>query len=417
MASPPARTSPATVLILTAATGGGHHAAAEAISRAVEERFPGRYGTAVCDPLTGSEAHSLLRRVCGWYGPLIRRMPWAWWAAFHAGDTAVTRWVLRRWVTRRAVAPIVAALIRYRPVVVVAVHPLAVDAAVAARDRLAEEAGVHGSVGAPALVTVVTDLATAHGVWWHRRVDRTITPSSRLLEAGRRAAAAGMHGVPLGIPVRGPFREGPCAPVQRAALRNRLGLRPDGFLVLLTAGAEGGRGLHGWTRAIVERVDGVDVVAVCGRNDALRATLGDLAASVRGDRLRVMGSVPNMSDWIRCADVVISKAGPSIIAEASSAGVPLLLPGHLPGQESGNTELTVATGAARRVRGRRDLARQVDALRSDPAGIAAMRAAAIRAARPDAATRIAEVVAAEAARSEGTARIRSTTQRKETSWV
>jgi UDP-N-acetylglucosamine:LPS N-acetylglucosamine transferase len=135
-------------------------------------------------------------------------------------------------------------------------------------------------------------------------------------------------------------------------------------------------------------------VAVCGRNDRLRAELTGMDA---GGRLIILGSVHNMSDWLGCADLVVSKAGPSIIAEAAALGVPLLLPTHLPGQEAGNADLAVAAGAARRVRGRRDLLRQIDALRGDPVAVAAMRAAAVRSARPHAAVRIAELVADEAA--------------------
>lgn len=370
-----------TVLFLTADTGGGHRAAVEAIGDALERRFPGRFATAVCDPLTGAEAQPLLRRVCRSYGPLIRRAPWLWSVAFHATDTPVLRWLLRALLVRAAVSPIVGALHRHQPSVVVAAHPLAVAAAVTAR----------GSDG-PALVTVVTDLATAHGTWWHRRVDRTITPSARLLRAGRRARTGGLHARPLGIPVRGEFLGGPPRPIERATLRMALGLRTERFVVLLTAGAEGGNHLRRWVRAIGSGVRDVDVVAVCGRNAALRAEL----AAAAGPRLTVLGSVPNMAEWLRCADLVVSKAGPSIIAEAAALGVPMLLPAHLPGQEVGNADLAVAAGAARRVRGRRDLVRQIDALHADPAAVAAMRAAAFRYARPCAAVRIAELVADEA---------------------
>jgi hypothetical protein len=109
---------------------------------------------------------------------VTRTAPWLWSVAFHSTDTPVMRWVLRRLPTRWAVPPIATALERHRPAVVVVAHPLAVAAAVTAR----------GSSG-PALVTVVTDLATAHGTWWHRHVDRTIIPSARLLRAGLRAGA------------------------------------------------------------------------------------------------------------------------------------------------------------------------------------------------------------------------------------
>jgi 1,2-diacylglycerol 3-beta-galactosyltransferase len=76
-------------------------------------------------------------------------------------------------------------------------------------------------------------------------------------------------------------------------------------------------------------------VVICGRNRRLRRRLTRLATRA-GGRLRVLGFVDNMSDWLHCADVVIAKAGPGTIAEATCCGVPLLLTSHLPGQEAGN---------------------------------------------------------------------------------
>lgn len=386
--------SPRTVLFLTADTGGGHRAATEALSQALRSRYPDRFVAVSCDPLTGDVSHPLLRRVCGWYGPVTREAPWLWSVLFHLTNTPLLVGVLRRALRRLVAAPITSSLVEHRPAVVVATHPLVVDAAVAARRRGEQR---------PPLVTVVTDLATAHRSWWNAQVDRTITPSARLLEAGRRAGAAGLHDRPLGIPVREQFgRRQPVRGAERAALRTSLGLRPDGFLVLVTAGGEGGRGLKNWTRALVERLPRVDVVAICGRNRALRSVLDDLARAT-GDRLRVQGLVDDMSDWICCADLVISKAGPSIIAEATSVGVPLLLPTHIPGQEAGNAELAVSAGAARRVRGRRQLVREVDALRHDVVAMAEMRSAAVRFGRPQAAVRMAELVAEAAGAHEHTA--------------
>lgn len=253
------------------------------------------------------------------------------------------------------------------------------------------------------MVTVVTDLATAHRAWWHSRVERTITPSARLLRAGRSAGAANVHDRPLGIPVREQFHNVPAPQFSdRKALRSTLGLRSERFLVLVTAGGEGGRGLNAWTRAIVNLLPEVDVAVVCGRNEIVRAQLDKLAARAEG-RLRVAGMVDNMSDWLRSADVVVSKAGPSIIAEATSVGVPLLLPAHVPGQEAGNASIVAAAGAAKQVRGRRHLIRQIDALRCNTAAVGAMRAAATRFGRPDAATRMAELVAKEARNNGATA--------------
>jgi 1,2-diacylglycerol 3-beta-galactosyltransferase len=65
-----------------------------------------------------------------------------------------------------------------------------------------------------------------------------------------------------------------------------------------------------------------------------------------------------MSGWLRCADVVIAKAGPGTIAEATCCGAPLLLTSHLPGQEKGNARFVTAARAGRHAPRRRQMLRE-----------------------------------------------------------
>ena len=100
-----------------------------------------------------------------------------------------------------------------------------------------------------------------------------------------------------------------------------------------------------------------------------------------------------MADLLRCADLVVTKAGPGTIAEAACCGVPLLLTSHLPGQEKGNTEFVTGADAGRRVPGVRRLVAEIGRLRGDRAAVDAMRAASARLGRPAAAAHIAELIA------------------------
>jgi 1,2-diacylglycerol 3-beta-galactosyltransferase len=350
------------ILLLTADTGGGHRAAAEALRQALNRRYGDRLVAVTCDPLTGAHANRIVRWVCLRYGPLVRIAPWLWSLMFHATNTPMTVGIVRRLLTRFASAPIAAALARHRPLALVALHPLLTAPAFAAAGRCPNR---------PALVTVVTDLGTVHRSWSH---------------------PAFVPGGGPGIPVREQFRRAPADPEARAALRASLGLDPDRFVVLVVAGAEGGRRVREWTRSILGGTADVDVVAVCGRDARLRAGLESLATRNRG-RLVVTGFVENLADWLRSADLLVTKAGPGTIAEAACCGVPMLLAGHLPGQERGNTEIVVRAGAGRSVRGRRQLRAQIEDLRSSPASLDRMRVAALRLGRPAASTDIADLLA------------------------
>ena len=136
----------------------------------------------------------------------------------------------------------------------------------------------------------------------------------------------------------------------------------------------------------------MDVAVICGRNQRVRRRLTRLAEKA-GGRLTVHGFVDNMAAWLRCADIVVGKAGPGTIAEATCCATPLVLTSYLPGQEEGNADFVVQAGAGSHVPRPRDLAAEIARLRNDPAALAAMRAASARAGRPRAAADIAGLIA------------------------
>ena len=105
------------------------------------------------------------------------------------------------------------------------------------------------------------------------------------------------------------------------------------------------------------------------------------------------GFVDNMGDWLRCCDLVVTKAGPGIIAEATCCGTPLLLTSHIPGQEKGNAEIVTGAGAGLRVPGVRQLVAEIDRLRRDRRAMAAMSAASAWLGRRCAAADIADLIA------------------------
>jgi 1,2-diacylglycerol 3-beta-galactosyltransferase len=144
--------------------------------------------------------------------------------------------------------------------------------------------------------------------------------------------------------------------------------------------------------AILRRFTDVHVVVVRGRNTALKRRLDRLALR-SGDRLTVTGFLDNMSDWLRCCDLVVTKAGPGTIAEATCCGTPLLLTTHIPGQEKGNAEIVTGAGAGLRVADVRQLVSEIGRLRRDRGTLEAMGAASARLGRPDAAGHTATLIA------------------------
>jgi 1,2-diacylglycerol 3-beta-galactosyltransferase len=365
------------LLFLIADTGGGHRNAAVAVGQALERTFPGRFAPVLCDPLGGPGSAWLLRFVAGLYGPATRLAPWLWGAAYHVCDSRPAMRVLRRTLLRLADRPAAEAAQEHRPAAVVSFHPLTGSAAAAA---------CRGAPGTKA-VTVVTDLARTHAAWRYPGAGVIISPRRPSMDS---PAAVSMPG----LPVTREFWGGPLRGDERAMLRRSLGLREEAFLVLVTGGGEGSGGIAARTAAILRRLPGVDVVAVCGRNQRVKRRLDRLAASAGcAGRLTVTGFTRQMADWLRACDLVVTKAGPGTIAEATCCGAPLLLTSHLPGQETGNTEIVTRAGAGRRARTVRRLLTEIERLIDDQDRIGTMRAASAQLGQPAAAAAIARLIA------------------------
>jgi 1,2-diacylglycerol 3-beta-galactosyltransferase len=383
----PSATAPLPVLFLMADTGGGHRNAARAVGESLELAYPGGFAPVLCDPLGGPGSARLLRWVTGLYGPAVRLAPWLWGAAYYATNVRPAMWLLRRTLLRPADRAAAGAAMAHGPAAIVSFHPLTGMAAVWARDQAAPLAPV---------VTVVTDLAAMHAAWRYADADLIIAPPAVAARHGQ--ADGGTPDFPRGTwAVAGPpagrdFGGGPLSAAQQARLRRSLGLAEGGLVILLTGGAEGSGGLARRAAAILRRFTDVHVVVVRGRNAALKRRLDRLAAR-SGGRLTVTGFVDNMSDWLRCCDLIVTKAGPGTIAEATCCGTPLLLTGHIPGQEKGNAEIVAGAGAGLWVPGVRQLVAEIGRLRRDRGAIEAMGAASARLGRPDAAADIARLIA------------------------
>ena len=377
------RRSPVPLLFLIGDTGGGHRSAAQAVAQALDRTYPGRYAPVVCDPLRGPGSPLRLRWLVGLYGPCIRLTPWLWGLLWRSCGTP------RRlaWARRTLLAPanhsVARAVAATRPAAIVAFHAFTAEPAVRARDRAAP--------GIP-VVTVVTDLITTHLSWRDAPVDLVVVPSAPV---ARRCALDGMPDgryLEIGLPVAAEFSAARAGAAGRDALRLSLGLRKGRFLILVTGGAEGSGGIYRRAASILRGLDDVDVAVICGRNRRLRRRMTRLAGRF-GGRLAVRGFVGNMADWLRCADIVVGKAGPGTIAEAACCAAPLVLTSFLPGQEEGNAGFVVGAGAGRYAPGRRDLVEEIRWLQRNPAALGAMRVAAAGLSRPGAAADIARVLA------------------------
>lgn len=283
----------------------------------------------VADPLI-TQGPALVRRLASLYSPVIQRSPTAWGAVYHSSNTKATFAAIRAVFGRPVRKVLIELLERHDPDVVLSVHPLLNHVGYQAIQRS----------GRPrALMTVITDLIDFHRGWTFSRADLVIAPTELARKVALRRRVPADRIKLLGLPVDLRFR--PPAPGEKHALRRRYGLDQRRFTVLAMGGAAGAGHLLKQVRVLAWEPHPWQVVAVCGRNEKLRRRLARVNFATP---TLVFGFVDFMPELMRACDVAVTKAGPGAIAEALATGLPVIITGFLPGQESPNVDFVVQSG-------------------------------------------------------------------------
>jgi 1,2-diacylglycerol 3-beta-galactosyltransferase len=127
----------------------------------------------------------------------------------------------------------------------------------------------------------------------------------------------------------------------KTLLRSRLGWPQDKYTVLIVGGGDGMGPLAETARAIDDSGLDVVLIIVAGRNSKLEA---ELREQTWENPAFIYGFTRDMPDFMRAADVIVTKAGPGTIAEALNAELPIILYAKLAGQEVGNVDFVVSEG-------------------------------------------------------------------------
>ena len=118
------------------------------------------------------------------------------------------------------------------------------------------------------------------------------------------------------------------------SLRWNLGIDEDLPAVLVVGGGDGMGGIVNIAKALGGKLGKsastpeYQLVIVCGKNEAAQQQLSGEKWGP-GVKVHVKGFVNNMDEWMRASDVLVTKAGPGTIAEASICGLPCMLFAYL----------------------------------------------------------------------------------------
>ncbi len=238
---------------------------------------------------------------------------------------------------------------------------------------------IAGRTAVPCL-TVITDYVS-HGEWLHPGVDRYCVPHG-LMRDGLLA-----HGIPAerivvsGLPIERKFQR----PLDREALRSRLGLTPGVPVVLVMAGAYATLGgVRDVAQVLARFPHPIQALVVCSNAPRLRERVRAMGEK-SPHQFRVFGYVDDVEELMTVSDLLVTKAGGVTVSEALAMRLPMLLYRSIPGQEESNAEFLVEHGAAVAARTPAEVRAALEALLAHPERLAAMRQVASAISRPDAA--------------------------------
>lgn len=366
------------LLFLFSDTGGGHRSTAHAVAQALQGRYGDRVQIELVDGLA-EYAPWPFNHPTTIYPKMLSLKGLVWITGFYLSDgprrvkLPAAGWELMTSTAMRR-------LLREHPAdLIVSCH--------AAFNHLLRHLLSRTNNGAR-LVTLVTDLTAAHAFWFAPGVTRCLVPTQ---DTRQNALVRGLSTecvLETGLPVRPCFAE--VAKEDPAAVRQRLGLRIDLPVVLLVSGAEGMWSPRRLYKSVASSGIKAQLVMIAGRNKRLQSKL---TAETWPLPVRVEGFVPNMHEWMRAADLLVTRASPTIISEALVMGLPMILSGALPGHERPNVDYVVQAGAGTWAPRPEQAATTVcELLTPGNPQLARMAARTRSLARPDAAQRVAKIL-------------------------
>lgn len=362
-----------TIQILMSDTGGGHRASANALRDAFDELYPGQIEVDIVDIFTD-------------YGPffpfdsfvpiykIMAEYPILWEIAFKSGETPLGLWLNEVILELFCFEPFKKCMTRpsgssgKRADMVVSVHPLTQDIPLKILNDVDSNGASRNEGRVTPFATVVTDLAGAYPAWFNPKVDKCFVPSDVLNQAARNRGLTSEQLVQYGLPIRKGFWADVPSPAKKVTnrgnflddffasfgggkrstgsttttaaskivLQRKLGMKEGVRTVLIVGGGDGMGGIIQQAKAMGDKLskmaaeDGREyqMVVVCGNNKKAQETL---SANDWGEGVvvTVNGFVNNMDEWMRSSDVIVTKAGPGTIAEASICGLPCMLSSFL----------------------------------------------------------------------------------------
>jgi 1,2-diacylglycerol 3-beta-galactosyltransferase len=363
------------IALLYADTGGGHRSAAEAVARGIEMLYGTQYDVVLLNAISHlSFPFNQMERS---YPAVVNGPRVLHKMTFYATNSRRRSWIMRK-MLQMSGSRMAFVVLQDNPAdVYVSCSPVYSQVLPHYMRQFHCKAR---------LVVVATDMVSGHSTNYAPEADFSCVPTEHTRFEAIQNGVSPERICVTGQPVWPDLRQRMAAP---EITRAELGFNGTAPVVLLIGGGDGMGQLGPTGRAIALSGLPVQLVIVCGRNQAVKQELDQLQSSVP---LKTLGFVNNVPELMGAADILITKAGAATVGEAFIARLPILLYDAVPGQEEGNVTYVVRQGAGAWCPTSQTIVKQLRELLAHPDIAWRMRQASARLARPDSALDIARVV-------------------------
>lgn len=304
-------------LILTSSTGTGHNMRADSLRRWADRVYGDRVEVRIHATL--EQTHGVYRFGVNLYNFIQRRCP----RLHHVYFNVLELLALHREAGRiRGAERFMGVIKEWRPERIVSVHAHTNHGFFA----LARQCGLEVE---PRCITYCSELSGGYGLSRHW----TNAHASGFIGATQEVCAAAMAvGLPPERVFHGGFMLRPAfyageTQIEQAArtLAAEIGIRRDGFTVVLSSGLSGANNHLKILPRLAETGRALQVIALCGHNEHSRKQVEAFAARHKGPLVvRALTHTENMAAIKGLASVIVARPGTGTTSEAIQLGIPLI---------------------------------------------------------------------------------------------
>jgi UDP-N-acetylglucosamine:LPS N-acetylglucosamine transferase len=310
------------ILILSANMGHGHMSAAKSIREGIEHLYDHKYEVEIVD-LMEILNHSINRVSQKTYDSLSRRAPIICDFIFESWDKQWKMKLLNRINYALVMRKMKKFVQEKQPDLVISTFPV--------WDYLMRKI-LKKQLPAVKYVSVVTDSIFVHNAWITGKPDEQIVPNQDTAEAIVELGFDPQKIKVLGFPVRLDFLK----PLDIKGFLQEQQLNPDQFTILFLPTAQSPSKNIKTMEELIKNFQNANIIVIAGRDTKIKNKMEEYALY---ENVKIIGWTDRMPDFIKAADLVLTKAGGATVMECVAAQKPMIITSTIARHERGNAEL------------------------------------------------------------------------------